>query len=72
MKKSFKLEELDCAHCAQKMEDAIAKLEGVKKVNVNFMAQKMIIEADDDKFEEILDKVQKVIKDIEPDCQIVR
>ena len=72
MKKSFKLEELDCAHCAQKMEDAIAKLEGVKKVNVNFMAQKMIIEADDDKFEEILDKVQKVIKDVEPDCQIVR
>ncbi len=72
MKKSFKLEELDCAHCAQKMEDAIAKLEGVKKVNVNFMAQKMILEADDDKFEEILDKVQKVIKDVEPDCQIVR
>ena len=72
MKKSFKLEELDCAHCAQKMEDAIAKLEGVKKVNVNFMAQKMILEADDDKFEEILDKVQKDIKDVEPDCQIVR
>ena len=72
MKKSFKLEELDCAHCAQKMEDAIAKLEGVKKVNVNFMAQKMILEADDYKFEEILDKVQKVIKDVEPDCQIVR
>lgn len=72
MKKSFKLEELDCAHCAQKMEDAIAKIDGVKKVTINFMAQKMILEADDDKFEEILEKASKAIKDVEPDCQIVR
>ncbi len=72
MKKSFKLEELDCAHCAQKMEDAIAKIEGVNKVNINFMAQKMILDADDDKFDEILKLAEAKIKDVEPDCRLIR
>ena len=72
MKKSFKLEELDCAHCAQKMEDAIAKIDGVNKVNINFMAQKMILDVDDDKFDGILDLVEAKIKEVEPDCRIVR
>ena len=72
MKKSFKLEDLDCAHCAQKMEDAIAKIEGVNKVNINFMAQKMILDADDDKFDEVLKLAEAKIKDVEPDCRLIK
>ena len=71
MKKSFKLEELDCANCAAKMEAAIAKIPGVKKVSINFMAQKMLLEADDDKFDDVLKLAQKKVKEVEPDCEII-
>lgn len=46
MKKTFKLQDLDCANCAAKMERGIAKIDGVKQVNVNFLTQRMTIEAD--------------------------
>ena len=72
MKKVFKLEDLDCANCAAKMENAINKLDGVKAATVSFMTQKLTIEADDDRFEEIMDQVVKVCKKVEPDCEIVR
>ena len=72
MKKVFRLEDLDCANCAAKMECAIQKLDGVNDASVSFMAQRLTIEADDDKFEEIMDNVQKVCRKIEPDCVIVR
>ena len=72
MKKVFKMEELDCANCAAKMEAAIAKLEGVEKVSISFMTQKMVIIADDEKFESIMDEAQKICKRVEPDCRIVR
>lgn len=71
MKKIFKLEELDCANCAAKMEDDIRKIEGVKNARVNFMSQKLVLEADDNCFDEILDKAKKVIAKVEPDCRIV-
>ena len=54
MKKSFKLIDLDCAHCAAKMEEAIRKLPGVTNASVNFLQQKLTLEADDDKFDEAL------------------
>lgn len=72
MKKKFKLEELDCANCAAKMEDAISKIPGVESVSVNFMAEKLTIEADEDKFEEILDAAQQAITKVERNCKIVR
>ena len=72
MKKTFKLEDLDCANCSAKMERAIAKIDGVQSATVSFMAQKMIIEADDDKFEEIMEKVVKTCRKVEPDCRILR
>lgn len=72
MKKAFKLEDLDCANCAAKMERSIAKIDGVQSVNVSFIAQKMTIEADDEKFEEIMDQVVKTCKKVEPDCKILR
>lgn len=71
MKKVFKLEELDCAHCAAKMQTAIAKIDGVKSVSINFLMLKMTLEADDAVFDEVLKKAQKAIKKIEPDCKIV-
>ncbi len=70
MKKSFKLIDLECANCAAKMQTAIGKLEGVKAVSVNFMAQKLTLDADDDRFDEILKKAADCIKKVEPDCKI--
>lgn len=71
MKKVFKLQDLDCAHCAAKMQDAIAKIDGVKSVSVNFLMQKMTLEADDAVFEDVLKKAQKAIKKVEPDCKVI-
>ena len=72
MKKKFKLQDLDCANCAAKMEDAIRRLPGVTDATVNFMMQKLIIEADDERFDAVLDDVQRCISRIEPDCILVR
>ena len=71
MKKTFELEELDCAHCAAKMEDAIRKIDGVISANISFMGQKLTLEADEKDFEKILKATQKAIKKIEPDCRII-
>ena len=70
MKKKFKLTDLDCANCAAKMEDAIKKLDGVNDVSVSFMMQKMTIDADDARFDEIMKEVVEVCKKVEPDCVI--
>ncbi|BFJ83971.1 heavy metal-associated domain-containing protein [Ruthenibacterium sp. CLA-JM-H11] len=70
MKKTFKLVDLDCAHCAQKMEDAIQKLDGVQSASISFLAQKLTIEAEDTRFDEIMKNVVKACKRIEPDCEI--
>ena len=72
MKKKFKLQDLDCANCAAKMEDAIKKLPGVNAASVSFLTQKLTLDADDERFEEILDQAAKICKKVEPDCQIVR
>jgi copper chaperone CopZ len=71
MKKVFKLEDLDCANCARKMEDGIKKIDGVKDAKVNFIMQKFTLEADDDKFDAVLQEAIKFCKKIEPDCRII-
>ena len=71
MKKVFKLVDLDCANCAAKMERAIAQLDGVQKVTVSFLAQKLTLEADDARFDEIVREAVKCVKKVEPDCEIV-
>ena len=71
MKKHFKLRDLDCANCAAKMEDAIKKLDGVNSATVSFMTQKLTLDADDDRFDEILQQAVKVCKKVEPDCAIL-
>lgn len=71
MKKTYKLEDLDCANCAAKMEDAIRKIDGVTSASVSFIMQKMTIEATDDRFDQILKDVLKTIKKVEPDCRVI-
>lgn len=70
MKKTFKLEGLDCANCAAKMEDRINKLEGVNQATVNFMTTKLVIEGEDDKIEEIIESAKAIIKKLEPDVVV--
>lgn len=71
MKKKFKLQDLDCANCAAKMEDAIKKIDGVNDANVSFMTQRMTIDAEDDKFDDIMKQVVDICKKVEPDCVIL-
>ena len=71
MKKTFKLIDLDCAHCAAKMEDAVNKIDGVTSATVNFLAQKMVIEGDDARFDEIVKEAVKACHKVEPDCEVV-
>lgn len=70
MKKRFKLTDLDCANCAAKMEEAIKKINGVNDATVSFMAQKMTVDADDARFDEIMKEIVAVCKKVEPDCII--
>ena len=71
MKKVFKLVDLDCANCAAKMERAIVQLDGVQSVTVSFLAQKLTLEADDARFDEVVREIVKCVKKVEPDCEIV-
>lgn len=70
MKKRYQLIDLDCAACAAKMEDAIRKIDGVSDASVNFLQQKMTVEAEDARFDEIMAQVVKVCRRVEPDCVI--
>ena len=71
MRKVYTMEDLDCANCAAKMEAAIAKLDGVESVSINYMTQKLTISAADPLFDGILEQAKKIIRKIEPDCTIV-
>lgn len=72
MHRVFKVQDLDCANCAAKMENAISKIDGVNSVRMNFMTQKFTLDADDARFNEILDKAEAACKKIEPDMVILR
>ncbi len=69
MQKKFKIE-VDCANCAAKMEEAARKIDGVTNVSVSFMAQKMVVEADDSRFDSIMKDIVKACKKVEPDCEV--
>ena len=70
MKKTYKLVNLDCANCAAKMEAAIRKISGVQGASVNFMAQKLTLEADEAQLDRALSEAKAIIAKIEPGCQI--
>lgn len=71
MKKTFKLEDLDCANCAAKMETAIKKIKGVNDASVSFMAQKLTIDAEDEIFDDVLKQAVKAVRKVEPDCTVI-
>lgn len=71
MKKVFKLEGLNCAHCAAKIEEKVGKLEGVKSVAINFMTTKMTLESDAN-MEEVVEKVKKLVNEVEPDVNMIK
>ncbi len=71
MKKTWMLEDLDCAHCAMKMQEGIAKIEGVVSASINFLSCRLTIEADEGEFDRIIREAAKICKKIEPDCRIV-
>ena len=71
MKKTYKMIDLDCANCAAKMEEAIKKIDGVTSASVSFMTQKMTIEGDDARFDQIVKEAVMVCRKVEPDCEIV-
>ena len=71
MKKIFILEDLECAHCAARMEEGIRKLPGVTDASVNFITQRLTLEADDATFDKVLKQAVKLCRKIEPDCRII-
>lgn len=71
MKKTFNTVDVDCANCARKMEDAIRKLDGVTATSVNFLTQKLTIEGDDARFDEIVKQAVKCCKRVDPDCDVI-
>ena len=71
MKKKFKMENLDCANCAAKMEAAINKIPGVKEATVSFMTQWRVIEADDDRFDEFVKEAAAACKKVDADCEVL-
>lgn len=71
MKKVYLLEDLDCAHCAEKIEKEVAKLEGVTESKVTFLTQKLTVEVEDEKAASLLGEIKKVVKKFEPDVTVV-
>lgn len=70
MKTIFKIKGLDCANCAMQLEDAIQKIIGVESVSINFMMEKMTLEYEENKKEEILKNLKKLMKKEEPDVMV--
>ncbi|MEG1165262.1 MAG: cation transporter [Oscillospiraceae bacterium] len=70
MKKTYKLEKVCCANCAAKMERAVKKIDGVSDASLNFIMQKLTIEAADGIFDQTMEKVERACKKIEPRCRI--
>ena len=70
MKSKFKIKGLDCANCASSLERAINKIDGVENASINFMTEKLVFEYDENRKEEIIKNVKKIIKKEEPDVTI--
>lgn len=72
MRKTFKILGIDCANCAAKLEDALKKIDGVQDVRINFFMEKLTLQANDDDFDDVLERVERAALRFEPDCEIVR
>ena len=70
MKKVVRVKNMDCANCAAALERAVAKIDGVTFVNVNFMGEKMTFEYDETKTG-VLEEIKKTAHKLEPDWEII-
>ncbi len=72
MKAVLKLEGLDCANCAAKIENDVGKVPGVQEVSVSFMTQKMTLVADDDRMDAIIEEASRIARKVEGDVKVKR
>lgn len=70
MIKKYKIQGIDCANCALKLERKLNQIDGVNKITIGFLAERLTIDAVDDKFDDIFAEVVRVTKKFEPDCEI--
>ena len=66
MKKSYRIENIDCANCAEKLQNSLKKIEGVIELKINFLMQKLVLEADSENFSTVLENIIVQAKKIEP------
>ena len=72
MKKKYVLTDLCCANCALKIEEGIRKIPGVNEVSVSFITSKMMLDAEDESFNRVFEEAVKIVKKIEPDCEVLK
>lgn len=66
MKRNYRIDGLDCAHCAAKMEKNVSKVKGVKEVSINFLTTKMMLDLEDENLDEIIVGIEAAVKDVDP------
>lgn len=71
MKKVFKLKDLDCANCAAKIENNLAKIPGINNVTVNFMTQKIVCDINAEDYNKVVTEMKKVVKKVDSDCELL-
>ena len=71
MKKTYILEDLDCAHCAAIIEEKVGKLDGVSSSNVTLLTQKLVIEVEEEKAKTVTEEIKKIVKKLEPDVEVI-
>ncbi len=70
MRVKFKIEGLDCANCAAELEREIQKIDGIKEASLSFMSERLVIEIEEERKDEIIEKLRKVVKREEPDVTL--
>ena len=71
MKKTYILEDLDCAHCAAIIEEKVGKLDGVSSSKVTLLTQKLVIEVEEEKVKPVTEEIKKIVKKLEPDVEVI-
>ena len=69
-KLKFKIEGLDCANCANELEESINALDGIASASISFMTERMVIETETNDTDKLIEDIKKVIKKSEPDVTI--
>lgn len=72
MKKTFRIKNLDCAGCAARMERSVSRLDGVNGCSISFMTMKLDLDADDNRFEEIVNAAERAMQKVDREVAIIR